>query len=154
VNLEQLYKQHRRAFVFKVRPYVQSYDVAEEIVQEAFTKALAAYHQYDPRKGPLKGWFTKVLFSCVWSHLREIKKRPPMYDIDLVLESDLLAYEEEPNLREYVSKVFNTKHRQVLLGYFVLGNTYEELASLLGITQDNARKVVQRFRDNEKEIAN
>ena len=154
MNLEQLYKQQRRAFVFKVRPYVQSYDVAEEIVQEAFTKAITAYHQYDPRKGPLKGWFTKVLFSCVWSHLREIKKRPPMYDIDVVLESDLLAYEEEPNLREYVSKVFNTKHRQVLLGYFVLGNTYEELASLLGITQDNARKVVQRFRDNEKEIAN
>lgn len=152
MNLEQLYKQQRRAFVFKVRPYVQSYDMAEEIVQDAFTKALSFYHQYDPRKGPIKGWFTKVLFSCVWSHLRELKKRPPMYDIDLVLESDLLAYEEEPNLRQYISKVFNTKHRQVLLGYFVVGNTYPEIASLLGLTQDNVRKIVQRFRDEEKRL--
>lgn len=152
MNLEQLYKQQRRAFVFKVRPYVQDFDAAEEIVQEAFTKAISSQHQYDPKKGPLKGWFTKVLFSCVWSHLRELKKRPPMYDIDLVLESDLLAYEEEPNLRQYVSKVFNTKHRQVLLGYFVVGNTYAEIASLLGLTQDNVRKICQRFRDSFKNV--
>lgn len=149
MTLEELYKQ-RRSLIFKIKPFVKDYDVAEEIVQDAFTRALDRISQYDKRKGPLKGWFTKVLFSCVWSHLREIKKRPPMYDIDLVLESDLLAYEEEPNLRQYVSKVFNTKHRQVLLGYFVVGNTYAEIAGLLGMTQDNVRKIVQRFRDEEK----
>jgi DNA-directed RNA polymerase specialized sigma24 family protein len=73
-----------------------------------------------------------------------------MYDIDLVLENDLLAYEEEPNLRDYVKGVSNTKHKQALLGYFVLGNTYAEIAPLLGLTQDNVRKIVQRFRENER----
>jgi len=150
VTLEQLYQTQRRTFVFKILPYVKIYDVAEDLVQEAFTRALTKLDQYDKRKGPIKGWFTKILFSCVWSHLREQKKTPPMYDIDLVLESDLLAYEEEPNLREYVRKTPNTKHRQALLGYFILGNTYEEISSLLGITQDNARKIVQRFRETER----
>lgn len=148
-ELELLYKQ-RRSFIFKIRGYVESYDVAEELVQDAFTKALSSYHQYDPKKGPLKAWFIKVLFSCLWSYIREKKKRPPMYDIDLVLESDLLAYEEEPNLRDYVSRVPNIKHRQALLGYFVIGNTYAELSSLTGLTQDNLRKILQRFREGEQ----
>lgn len=150
MNLETLYTQQRRLFVSKVRPYVSSYDVAEDIVQDAFTRAVSCVHQYDKRRGPIKGWFTKILFSCVWKHLRELKKRPPMYDIETVLESDLLAYEVEPDLRDYVKKTHNIKHKQVLLGYFVLGNTYQEIASLLGLTQDNVRKIVSRFREGEK----
>jgi RNA polymerase sigma factor (sigma-70 family) len=150
VTLEALYTSHRKNFIFKIRPYVQGYDVAEELVQEAFTRALTKIDQYDKRKGPIKGWFTKILFSCVWSHLRTLKKKPPIYDIDLVLESDLLAYEEEPDLREYIKKTYNLKHRQVLLAYFVLGNTYQEIASMTGLTYDNVRKIIQRFREGEK----
>ena len=149
MTLEELYKQ-RRSLIFKIKPFVKDYDVAEEIVQDAFTRALDRISQYDKRKGPLKGWFTKILFSCVWKHLRELRKQPPMYDIDLVLESDLLAYEEEPNLRHYVSKTVNVRHKQVLLAHFVLGYTYAEVASTLGITQDNVRKIVQRFRDDQR----
>ncbi len=149
--LETLYATQRKTFIFKIRPYVRDYDVAEDIVQEAFTRALSKIDQYDPKKGPMKGWFTKILFSCVWSHLRNLKKTPPMYDIDLVLETDLLAYEEEPNLREYIRGVYNIKHRQVLLAYFVLGNTNSEIAAMTGLTQDNVRKIVQRFRDGERQ---
>ena len=150
MNIENLYTNYRKSFVSKVRPYVQSWDVAEDIVQDAFARAMTCIDQYDKRKGSLKGWFTKILFSCVWKHLRELKKRPPMYDIDLVLENDLLAYEEEPNLRDYVKGVSNVKHKQALLGYFVLGNTYAEIAPLLGLTQDNVRKIVQRFREYQR----
>lgn len=149
MTLEELYKQ-RRSFIFKIKPFVKDYDVAEEVVQDAFTRALDKHTQYDKKKGSVKGWFTKILFSCVWKHLRELRKQPPTYDIDLVLESDLLAYEEEPNLRDYVSKTVNVKHKQVLLAYFVLGYTYAEIASTLGLTQDNVRKIVQRFRDEER----
>lgn len=150
MNIETLYTNYRKSFVSKVRPYVQSWDVAEDIVQDAFTRAMTCIDQYDKRKGSLKGWFTKILFSCVWKHLRELKKRPPMYDIDMVLENDLLAYEEEPNLRDYVKGVSNAKHKQALLGYFVLGNSYAEIAPLLGLTQDNVRKIVSRFRESER----
>ena len=150
MTIEELYKKERQGFIRKVLPYLRKWEVAEDIVNEAFTKALSCQHQYDKNRGPLKAWFTKILFSCVWSYIREQKKVPPLYDIDLVLESDLLIYEEEPDLREYVRKTPNTKHRQVLLGYFVLGATYEELSSLSGLTQDNIRKIVQRFRKDEK----
>lgn len=149
-SLEALYGTHRRTFVSKIRPYVRSFDVAEDLVQEAFTRAVDKLSQFNPKKGSLKGWFTKILFSLVWSHLRTLKKTPPMYDIDLVLESDLLAYEEEPNLRKYVAGVVNVKHKQVLLGHFLLGYSYKELAAMLDMTQDNTRKVVQRFRDAER----
>ena len=90
MNLETLYTKQRKTFVSKVRPYVLSYDVAEDIVQDAFTRAVSCLHQYDKRRGSIKGWFMKILFSCVWKHLRELKKRPPLLDIETVIESDLL----------------------------------------------------------------
>lgn len=149
MTIEELYKLQRRSFIFKIKPYVRSYDTAEELVQDAFIKAISCHSQYNPKKGSLRGWFSKILFSCLWNHLRTLKKRPPIYDIDFVLESDLLAYEEEPNLREHISRVHNVQHKQALLAYFVLGNSYAEIAPVLGMTQDNVRKIVQRFREKE-----
>lgn len=150
MTLASLYETNRTTFVRKIRPYVRGYDVAEDIVQDAFTRAVSRHKQYDPRKGSLKGWFTKILFSCVWSYLRAVRKSPPTFDIDLVSESELPATEEEINLYEYIENTHNPCHKQVLIGYFVLGYSYKELAEMLGMTQDNCRKVVQRFRDQEK----
>jgi DNA-directed RNA polymerase specialized sigma24 family protein len=64
-----------------------------------------------------------------------------------VSESDLPATEEEINLYEYIENTHNPCHKQVLIGYFVLGYSYKELAEMLGMTQDNCRKITQRFRE-------
>lgn len=147
MSLEALYEGQRHTFISKIYPYVRNRDVAEDIVQEAFTRALDKQDQYDPKKGGVKGWFLKILFSLVWTHVRSLKKTPPMYDIDLVLESDLPVYQEEPSLKEYVSGVTNIKHKQALLGYYILGYSYKEIATMLNLTYDNVRKIVQRFKE-------
>ena len=151
MTLNNLYLLGRRDFIFKIISYTKSYDVAEEIVQEAFVKAIEKFSQYDPKKGKLRGWFTKILFSCLWNYMRERRKHPHMIDIDDATEKDMLSYEEMPELRSYLdSSVLNTKHRQVLIAYVVLGNTPKEIADVLGVTQDNVRKILQRFRDEER----
>ena len=147
MTLAELYLTHRKKMIYKVYPYVKDYSVAEDLVQIAFMRALYTESQYDPKKGSLKGWFTKVLFSCLWNYIREQKKVPITYDIETVLESELLGYEPEPGLLPYVEEVKNPTHKAVLVSYYVFGHSPEEIFTLLGVTQDNTRKIVQRFKE-------
>ncbi len=150
MNLEALYLKHRKTFIFKLYPYVHNYEVAEDLVQDAFIRALANLSQYDEKKGSIKGWFTKILFSCLWNYKRQNKKQPITYDIDSVDEEALLTYEEEPNLRQYLQSVGNVKHRKALISYFMLGHTYHEAAAVSSLDAENVRKIVSRFREKEK----
>lgn len=146
MTLDDLYKD-RRKFIFKINPHIRDYNVSEDLVQDAFLKAFEKAHQFDPRKGSLKGWFTKILFSCVWDYVRSLKKVPAMLDISLVLESDLLAYEPDPKINDLVRAVPNAEHSKVLLAHLVLGYSPKEISQVSGMTQDNVRKITQRFRE-------
>lgn len=150
MTLESLYAKHRKNFIFKLYPYVHNYELAEDLVQDAFARAFSKLDQYDEKKGSVKGWFTKILFSCLWNHKKQNKRQPITYDIDSVSESDLLAYQEEPNLREYLESVPNTKHRKALISYFLLGHSYSETAAVSGLDVNNVRQVVSRFREKEE----
>jgi len=149
VTLLELYTQQRRSMVFKVYPYVHNYEVAEDLVQDAFTRAFSIISQYDERRGSIKGWFVKILFSCLWNYKRQQKKQVITYHIDSVSENDLLSYEEEPDIREYLMSVSNPKHRKALVASILLGHTYSEAASIAELSEANVRKVVQRFREKE-----
>lgn len=154
MKLEKLYRDNRRTFIFKVYPYVRQYDIAEDLVQEAFSTALNKFEQYDKKKGSLKGWFTKILFSVLWNYMREIRKRPQMTNIDYLLDSDLLGYEEEPDLREHLLALKNVSHKKILASHLILGYSPKETASAVKTTEANVRKVVQRFREGKKKCLN
>lgn len=152
MTLEQLYRQHKKSFIFKVYPYTHLYDVSEDLVQEAFTKAYINFPQYDKKKGALKGWFTKILFSCLWDYMREKKRHPPTFDIDSVLESDFLSYEENNNLGEYIKEIKNPLHKQVVLAHTLFGCNPQEVASVLPVSEVSVRKIIQRFREGTKDV--
>ena len=151
-DFTEFYSLNRKKFTHKLLYYTKSYDVAEDVVQDAFIKALDKFPQYDPTKGSLKAWFTKVLFSTLWNHIREQRKRPFTFDIDDLLATDLLAYEEVPHLATHLNELdINPKHRQVLIASMVIGYTNAEISRVLGVSEDNIRKILQRFRKEEEE---
>ena len=146
-QLEELFKS-RTLFVRKIRSYVKDLDTAEDIVQDAFVDILGKVNQFDAKKASLKTWFTKILFSRLWKHMREQRKIPPLVDLESVLESEMVIYQEEPLLEGYVRKVSNKRHKQALLGYYVLGLNDKEVSFLTGLKPENVRKVVQRFKES------
>lgn len=151
MSIQNLYLLNRRSYIFTIMSYTKSYEISEEIVQDAFVKAIEKFSQYDPKKGKLRGWFTKILFSSLWNYMRAQRKHPIMVDIENVLEKDLMSYEEVPDFQRYLDNTpMNPQHRQVLVAYVILGNTPKEISDVLGVTQDNVRKIVQRFREEER----
>jgi RNA polymerase sigma factor (sigma-70 family) len=151
VTLTELYEKDRQKLVFKVYPYLnKSYDAAEDLVQTAFVKALSCINQYNSDKGSIKTWFNKILFSTLWNSLRKNKKEPVMFDIDEQFVETFLSYESENEMLPLIMGVENKTHKSVLLGHFIFGYTPKEIHSVTGVTQDNVRKIVQRFRGELK----
>lgn len=146
MTLEQLYKDNRKKFIQKLLPYTKNYAVAEDLVQEAFIKAINRQHQFDPKRGSLKGWFVKVLFSGLWDYMRVEKRKPFTFNLDTLLETDLFSYEEVPELEDKIEDIKNPRHRKIIYLYMVLGYSYLETAEQCVTTQVNIRKIVQRFR--------
>ena len=51
-------------------------DEAQDLVQETFARALAAYDQFDPRTN-MKAWLTKILYNFFYDHYRQKKRWLP-----------------------------------------------------------------------------
>jgi len=152
MTLEHLYKTGRKGYVYKINYYLRNYAMAEDLVQEAFVKAFSKLDQYDPTKGPLKGWFNSILFSVMWNHKRSIKRQPFTVDVMDYLDSGDFAYHEDQSLIKTLDEVKNVAHRRVLVLHLVLGYSLAETADISKEQQGNVRKIVQRYRmgfDNE-----
>lgn len=146
MTLEQLYKTQRRHFIYKVYPYLNSYALAEDLVQDAFVKAFTKLGQYDAKKGTIKSWFNSILFSLMWNHKRHLKRQPHQVDITNYLDSEDFSYSEDIDLTSVLEEVKNSIHRRVLVLHLVLGYSLAETASLTKEQQGNVRKIVQRYR--------
>ncbi len=147
MTLEELYRNNKDRYIRKVYPYLYNVDVCEDIVQSAFSKALSRFETYKPEKGKLQTWFNSVLFSVLWDYKRSLRRTPHMLDIIDFLESEDLAYYEDTSLKDILKEVSNKQHQKMLVANLVLGYSYKETSEHLGVTQDNVRKVVQRFRE-------
>jgi RNA polymerase sigma-70 factor (ECF subfamily) len=143
MTLEELYRKERRNCTKNIYRFTHNWETAEDVVQEAFVKALQAYQTYNPNKANLKTWFTKILFRTLWGTKKKLP--PKMLSIEDVLESEYLISSNEINLKDYILNVKNEIHKEVLFAHYVLGYKLEETATCLGQTVANVKKVIHRF---------
>jgi len=145
-TIEDLYKENQKRYINMIKRYVKDQDLAEDIVQQAFLKSLICYHTFDDKKSSIKTWFSQVLFSELWSYLRNKNKQPPLLDIEEYLDHESLGRDDQDLLRKIVEAIDNKLHRQIIISKIVLGYTYKECSELYNMKQSTIRKVVQRFR--------
>ena len=129
--------------------YVHDPTVAEDIVQDAFTKACLVAAQYNPSKSGLKTWFNKILFSTIWDYKRKNKKSISTVDITDYMDSlDISTSQNDvsESIKAAILAIRNVTHQSVLLSYYVLGYGTKEIEGVLGIKEANSRKIIQRFR--------
>tara|TARA_R110000851_G_scaffold115675_3_gene241607 strand:- start:1968 stop:2453 length:486 start_codon:yes stop_codon:yes gene_type:complete len=153
-DLENLYNKNRRRYVNMMSSILrQDRAAAEDVVQEAFCRAIKFYHSFDPKRGKLSSWFNRILFNS----LRDVQKEMRWQTTSVVdgLSVETLFTEVEltnnPALSNLISKAIdkqtNENHRRVLELFFIFGYTSTEISQIEEkVSVSNVTTVVNRFR--------
>lgn len=124
------------------------YSAAEDVVQEAFTRAWQFYPSFNPNIGTLDTWFNSILFNSLRDYQREMRGEPASQACEICPEDIITSNKLDPVvLVAKIEQVTNHKHRRVLDLFFVMGYTSKEISQIEeGISVSNVTTIVNRFR--------
>jgi RNA polymerase sigma factor (sigma-70 family) len=132
---------------------------AEDVVQEAFARALKFMKSYDKKRGTLDKWFNSIMFNAMHNiqndHKGVVHVSTDSLSPQDVLEEEQLAH--TPELVNYIEKFIslqeNPLHKRILTLFFIMGYTSKEISQIeKGITQTNVTTIVGRFRSKLRDI--
>lgn len=126
---------------------------AEDVVQEAFCRALKFCDSYDRMRGTIDKWFNSIMFNFLREHQRMMHNRPTGKSKDISAEEVFKELHLQSNsasrelIISHIHKVVNESHRRVLKLFFVNGYTSTEISQVESdMTVNNVTTIVSRFR--------
>jgi RNA polymerase sigma factor (sigma-70 family) len=130
---------------------------AEDVVQEAFTRALRFYPTYDDNRGTIDKWFNSIMFNAMHDLQRSAiglsHHQPENLSVSDLLEDLALTYHPELNnyLLKNIEQVSNEKHKRIFELFFIMGYTSKEISQIeYKTTQTNITTIIMRFKDKLK----
>lgn len=147
-EIEQLYTRRDLFVSLMVRRGCAPCD-AEDIVQEAFCRALRFADKWKSERGAISTWFNSILYNCFndWN------------DGDLVLPQSMAPEEMTEDLEEVftlpdmakelvrlIDDYPNLEHRDILQLTMVQGFADRDTADIMGVTHEKVRKVKYDFK--------
>ena len=164
----RLYDQHvdgLYAFVFY--RVGRDADLAEDVVQATFARALDGAADFDPSRGSFGSWLTTLSRNVIRDHLRahrrtdEVADRWERIDASLAqlydaleqteLPGDVLARAETRDLVHMTIAHLPAPYRTALTGKYVDGKSLDELAHELELSVDAVKSLLARARRAFKE---
>ena len=154
-GLAAAYAAHGARALARARRIVLDPHLAEEAVQEAFTRAWRSCSTFDPFGGPMANWLVAITANVSVDLVRARMRRPTVvavepYDeaIDHSVATDLVLMRDE--LRAALAQI-SEDHRRAVLETIVLDRPYRDVAGELGINVGTLRTRVhyalRRLRD-------
>jgi RNA polymerase sigma factor (sigma-70 family) len=125
-------------------------EVAEDLTQTTFEKALRAWGRYDPSRASAKTWLLAIARNVLIDHYRRngAEREEPMAGDDEAVASRALAPEAEtlgpsPEL-ERALDTLGQRDREVLALRYGGDLTGPEIAKLMGLTLANVQQIISR----------
>lgn len=156
MTLEELYKVNYDVYVKKYGFKTGSTFDAEDIVQEAFTRALTYWNTFDSAKQELSVWFSTILHNC-WRDYQRDKRdggivrgeidenMEEQYSIDLTQNMHLI--------HKLIESKKGDRYDAVRLHY-LLGYTAKEISHITSINNHSIRTYISDFRKEVEEMFN
>lgn len=126
--------------------------LAEEVVQEAYAKALKFFKAYDPERNKFEPWFNRIFNGCVSDCIKaEGGSHPSFDDEDNNLEPFIIDNNQWIP-KDMVIKIKEgidaqrPEAAEVLRMFFILGMETPDIASCTNLTHTNVRQIIYRFR--------
>lgn len=147
-KIEQLYLDKREDLVRMYKSRAGGNDV-EDLVQEAFYRALVYKDTYKENLVELEFWFVGILNNCLKDLLREKQNgssmHDPLNDEDLTVEIELDSGWGRVLAKEVAKKSGDAK--QICYLYFIMGYQLSEIQRIIGCSYSNVDNVVDRFKN-------
>ena len=142
-GLAAAYAAHGPRALARARRIVVDPHLAEEVVQEAFTRAWRGCATFDPSGGPVASWLVAITANVAIDMVRARVRRPPVVAVeprdeaaDDSVPTDLVLLRAE--LRDALAQI-SEDHRRAVLETIVLDRPYADVAGELGINVGTLR---------------
>jgi RNA polymerase sigma factor (sigma-70 family) len=140
------------------RLYCADADDRQDLFQEVVLQLWRAWPKYVPQPGAkLSTWLYRIALNVAISNLRQRTRRPQPLSLDgqalhLAQEVEPAGYEPEEMAALYraINRLSDVDKAFVLL--YLEERTYEEMADILGITQNNVRVKMHRVQDKIRQL--
>ena len=129
---------------------------AEDIVEETFMTAFAAYGMYDPSRASFATWITRIAHNKAVNLLRSAAYRkraemPEYYDVPDISDRAELTMENNETVMYLYSRL-SAGEREFLNLRYAMGMKDGEIADLMGLPVKTVNKRYQRLLAKCREI--
>ena len=152
-KLEQIYKENYRTYLSyakkKLMTYTGSVDGAEDLVHQAFLKAVEKDNQII--QDHLNGWIMVTLKNIIMNHLSKYNTRTKKV-------GEIQPIESEPTFADEIDDLVALKQElkendyEILYLFAVKKKTVEEISEKTGLTPGNIYVRLYRIRKNVEKI--
>ena len=141
------------------RLYCQDADDRQDLFQEIVLQLWRAWPRYVPQPGAkLSTWLYRIALNVAISNLRQRTRRPAAVSLEddaarfLAQPAESSAYEPEETAALYaaINRLSDVDKAFVLL--YLEDRPYEEMADILGITQNNVRVKMHRVQERLRRL--
>lgn len=151
--ISEFFRKEYNTLVKRVNFRVRNIDDAEDIVMDAFRKAVEYKGSYSPHTQEFGAWFNTIMNNSV----RTFQKEKFMKHIEVEEEWDIPVDEpyEKIDMAEHILADMNAYQnetvKEVLRLFLVMGYNYAEIEQVTGVSIRNARYYVDEFKKRMQE---
>lgn len=148
-ELTQLYTDNQRQYINMAKRFTDNDEyLAEDIVQEAFVRALHYSDSYNPKLADLEVWLKSIMYICGVDHKRDEIMRGMTREVE---EKDLITESDNGNDNKMLKEIKNEieelsgMQKHICFLYFIRGYKPREIVEATGAKPQTVRTVVYRF---------
>lgn len=161
-QLENLYKQYTRPLYFYLLKLSGSKQLAEDLTQETFVRAIIYMHTYEDEEA--RAWLFKVARNAYLDEWRKQQRRRtiPLFAALLskkemispygIPEESLLTQEQNEQLEDYLDYL-PEHYRSIIYLREYEQFSYKEISESLQLTQDQVKVTLYRARKRLADLA-
>ena len=121
---------------------------AEDVVQEAFTRALTYIDSFEPDRDALGAWFNTILNNALKDFKKQERRQGATTDEPIIEDFDKYMYQQE-QLEVIFQEIDDMPEpsRSIIRNFVVLGYSAKEVARMVDANIIAIRNTVQLFRE-------
>jgi RNA polymerase sigma factor (sigma-70 family) len=152
--LEAFYIAERENLLRRLNYGAGTPENAEDVLQEAFVRALTYWDTFDPANKELGAWFSTILKNS----LRDFKRDEWLFGMGEEFDEELYDPQEmeipEAELIRQIYEMVDEKiesQKEILLLYFEKHYKLKDIQNITGSTYFNVNRIIDRFKVEVKE---